>query len=62
MPPWVRGYAPKTPFFLFTRAYLFFYPKNRFIYERKECFYTIFLFFITFLRPSHIRAKVSKRV
>ncbi|QJR23232.1 hypothetical protein BREVNS_2482 [Brevinematales bacterium NS] len=57
-----RGYAPETPFFPFTRAYLsFFVQRNRFIYYVKEHFYTIFCFFTTFLRPSHIRAKVSKR-
>ncbi|QJR22868.1 hypothetical protein BREVNS_2118 [Brevinematales bacterium NS] len=58
---WVKGYAPETPLFLFTRAYLsFFVQRNSFIYYVKEHFYTIFLFFTTFSRPSHIRAKVSK--
>ncbi|QJR21862.1 hypothetical protein BREVNS_1112 [Brevinematales bacterium NS] len=36
----------------------FFVQRNSFIYYVKEHFYTIFCFFTTFLRPSHIRAKV----
>ncbi|QJR22936.1 hypothetical protein BREVNS_2186 [Brevinematales bacterium NS] len=48
-PIWVRGYAPETPLFPFTRAYLsFFVQRNSFIYYVKEHFYTIFLFFYHF--------------
>ncbi|QJR21945.1 hypothetical protein BREVNS_1195 [Brevinematales bacterium NS] len=58
---WVRGYAPETPLFLFTKTYLsFFIQKIGLFIDGKEYFYTTFCFFITFLRPLHIRAKVSK--
>ncbi|QJR21372.1 hypothetical protein BREVNS_0622 [Brevinematales bacterium NS] len=48
-PIWVRGYAPETPLFPFTRAYLsFFVQRNSFIYYVKEHFYTIFCFLLLF--------------
>ncbi|QJR22896.1 hypothetical protein BREVNS_2146 [Brevinematales bacterium NS] len=56
-----QGLRPSSPLFLFTRAYLSFLAKNRFIYCGKEYFYAIFCFLFLLLRPSHIRAKVSSR-
>ncbi|QJR21431.1 hypothetical protein BREVNS_1643 [Brevinematales bacterium NS] len=48
-PIWVMGYAPETPIFPFTRAYLsFFVQRNSFIYYVKEHFYTIFCFLLLF--------------
>ncbi|QJR22125.1 hypothetical protein BREVNS_1375 [Brevinematales bacterium NS] len=58
-PVWVRGYAPLPRFFCLQGLVCLFYSKNRFIYYDKEHFDTNFCFFITFLRPLHIRAKVS---
>ncbi|QJR22632.1 hypothetical protein BREVNS_1882 [Brevinematales bacterium NS] len=55
------GATPLKPrFFCLQGSICLFYPKNRIFYYRKAYFYTVFLFFITFLRPLHIRAKVSE--
>ncbi|QJR21896.1 hypothetical protein BREVNS_1146 [Brevinematales bacterium NS] len=46
-PIWVRGYAPETPLFLFTRAYLSFLSKKMglFIMER-NIFILLFVFLL----------------
>ncbi|QJR20806.1 hypothetical protein BREVNS_0056 [Brevinematales bacterium NS] len=54
------GATPLFPdFSVYKGRFVFFIQKNRFIYYGKEHFDTNFCFFITFLRPLHIRAKVS---
>ncbi|QJR21591.1 hypothetical protein BREVNS_0841 [Brevinematales bacterium NS] len=59
-PVWVRGCARLPRFFCYKGLFVFFIQKNRIIDYEKKYFYTIFCFLITFSRPSHIRAKVSK--
>ncbi|QJR21022.1 hypothetical protein BREVNS_0272 [Brevinematales bacterium NS] len=60
LPLFGSGAAPLFPDFSVHKGwFVFFIQKNRFIYYGKEHFDTNFCFFITFLRPLHIRAKVS---
>ncbi|QJR22997.1 hypothetical protein BREVNS_2247 [Brevinematales bacterium NS] len=54
------GGTPLSPdFSVYKGRFVFFIQKNWFIYYITEYFDTNFCFFITFLRPLHIRAKVS---
>ncbi|QJR22087.1 hypothetical protein BREVNS_1337 [Brevinematales bacterium NS] len=60
LPLFGSGAAPLFPDFSVHKGwFVFFIQKNRFIYYGKEHFDTNFCFFITFLRPLHILAKVS---
>ncbi|QJR22330.1 hypothetical protein BREVNS_1580 [Brevinematales bacterium NS] len=48
-PIWVRGYAPETPLFLFTRAYLsFFIQKIGFFIMGRNIFILFFVFLFLF--------------
>ncbi|QJR21273.1 hypothetical protein BREVNS_0523 [Brevinematales bacterium NS] len=54
------GATPLSPAFsVYKGLFVFFIQKNGLVYYGKEHFYTTFCFFITFLRPLYIRAKVS---
>ncbi|QJR23194.1 hypothetical protein BREVNS_2444 [Brevinematales bacterium NS] len=48
-PFWVRGYAPETPFFLFTRAYLsFLFKKVELLIMERNIFILFFAFLLLF--------------
>ncbi|QJR22686.1 hypothetical protein BREVNS_1936 [Brevinematales bacterium NS] len=48
-PVWVRGYAPETPFFLFTKVYLSFLSKKIGLFIMERDIFIPLLFFYYFL-------------